>query len=272
MGKFDERALRMRKERIDLFGDKSATMIISRAKRSALSYREAVPKLASQIANANPSALCFDKDCGREVRVLNTFMFLSTNPHAAPMAMTACEVCSKKSNEEIIEIVRADLRSHFNVGPMQAADHVGTEFVERDVSVAAVAGISLAVVGADGDRDCPPALLFAKMLERNALPRFAFAHAGHNNCIHINRQLLLDLTAAGISHEWTFKEGNCPVLKTDGQPIGLHRWAEVAGWAVDASGGAVGNPVLFQRVEDYYGRRQMTDIKEVDQEPGNEAI
>jgi hypothetical protein len=58
------------------------------------------------------------------------------------------------------------------------------------------------------------------------------------------------------------KERICTVIADHGQPIGLHRWVEIDGWVIDASNGGMGNPVLFQRAEDYYSHREMTDIKE----------
>src|SRR5665213_702849 len=127
MGKFNERALRMRKERIDLFGDKSVTAIISRPERRALTYREAVPGLAKDIANANPPVLCFDLKCKNEVHSLDgLIMFVSTDPDAPPMGMAACVECSKKNDAEVTQILRDEFASQFSIDPIK--DGHGAEF------------------------------------------------------------------------------------------------------------------------------------------------
>jgi hypothetical protein len=266
MGKFDERALRMRKERIDLFGDKSVTAIISRPERRPLSYREAVPGLAADIANAKPPKLCFDIKCTNEVHDLNVYMFVATDPDAAPLGMAACEACSKKSDEEILDILRTEFAKQFGIDPTKPASVVGTHFAEMGTEQT-VHGIKLAIVDGIRGEPCPQAMIFSELLERRALPRFVFAFRGHNNCIAITNQLYLDLRDLGIENRFTFKEGSSSSLKSDGEPIGLHRWVELEGWVIDGSGGAFGNPVLFQRAEDYYRARQMTDIHDVTREP-----
>ncbi len=266
MGKFDERALRMRKERIDLFGDKSVTVVISRPERRALTYREAISNVEEQIATAKPSMLCFDPACGKEVHALGTFMMVVTDPHpnAQPVAMTACETCSLKSNEEILTIMRADFAQH-GLDPVEQAatavlDHGGAPFDEY-ATERTVAGIRLAVVGVFAE--CQPAIAFAVLLEARKLPLFAFMFRGHNNCYVVVGKLYRDLKELGAVDNFEWREGYCPILQSNGQPIGLHRWVEADGWVIDASGGAFGNPVVFQRVDDYYRKRQLTGIRDV---------
>lgn len=266
MGRFDERALRMRKERIDLYGDNSSIVVISRPERRAMTYREAVPGLAADIAKANPPVLCFDVKCPNEVRALSVFMFVSTDPEAAPMGMAACEACSKKSNEDILNILRTEFASEFGISPAKFSDQNSAPFEEM-LTLRDVHGMKLGVVGQMG-QECVVADAFATLLYKRKLPRFVFAFRGHNNCFAITQQLYLDLKDIGVERHWKRKEGFSSVLQGDGKPIGLHRWFECEGWAIDGSGGAFGNPVLFQRVDDYRSKRAMTDIRDVEEAPG----
>ena len=265
MGKFNERALRMRKERIDLYGDMSVTAIISRPERRALTYREAVPGLAADIAKAKPPGLCFDVNCPNEVHALNVYMFVSTAPEAAPMGMAACEACSKKSNEDILTVLRSEFASEFGIHPAKPSDHNGAPFEEM-LTERTVHGMRLGVVGEMG-QECLVADVFSGLLYERKLPRFVFAFRGHNNCFAITRQLYFDFKALGIEEHFAWKEGFSSVPQADGKPIGLHRWIECEGWAIDGSGGAFGNPIWFQRADDYYSKRAMTDIRDVEQEP-----
>jgi hypothetical protein len=270
MGKFDERALRMRKERIDLFGDKAVTVVISRPERRALTYREAIPAVEEQIATTKPPMPCFDPACGKEVHALGVFMMVVTDPHpnAQPVAMAACASCSTKSNEEILKIMRADLTRH-GLNPVEQAatatadleyGGAGAPFDEY-ATERTVAGIRLAVVG--NFPECRPAMAFAMMLEARKLPMFALMFRGHNNCYVVVSKLYRDLKTLGIADKFEWREGHCPIIQSNGEPIGLHRWVEADGWIIDASGGAFGNPVVFQRADDYYRKRQMTDIRDV---------
>lgn len=262
MGKFDERALRMRKERMDLYGDKSVTVVVSRPERPSLSYREAVPSLLSDIAS-KPPMLCFDVNCKNEVHSLRVFMFIVTDPKSAPLIVAACEACSKKTTEDIIKILRSTVKSHFGIGPAKPSDLVHAPFVES-ATEQTVAGIQLAIVDGVEGKACRQALFFGALLEDRKLPHFTIAFRGQNNCFSITRQLYLDFKALGIEERFSFKEGFSSLPKTDGQPIGQHCWIELDGWAIDASGGALGNPVLFQRTQDYYSRRIMSEIREVE--------
>lgn len=94
------------------------------------------------------------------------------------------------------------------------------------------------------------------------MPRFVFSFRNHNNCFSITQQLYLDFKDLGIEEMFALKEGYSSMPQVDGAPIGLHWWLELDGWVIDASGGAFGNPVLFQNAENYYARRMMPDIKD----------
>jgi hypothetical protein len=268
MGRFDERALRMRKERIDLFGNKAVTVVVSRPERRALTYREVIPALEEQIATIKPPMLCFDQACGKEVHALGVFMMVLTdpNPNAQPAAMAACETCSTKSNEEILNIIRADLTRH-GLNPVEQAATAVSEYggvgalFDEYATERTVAGIRLAVVG--NFAECRPAMAFAKLLEARKLPMFALMFRGHNNCYVVVSKLYHDLKSLGIADKFEWRQGYCPIIQSNNEPIGLHRWVEAGGWVIDAAGGAFGNPVVFQRAGDYYRKRQMTDIEDV---------
>jgi hypothetical protein len=262
MSKYDARSLRKRKEQIDLFGDKSTMVVISRPERRGISGQQDMAGVAEHIATANPAMTCFDKGCNAEVHALNTFMLIIRDDgQAKAMTMAACEACSNKSNEDILAVIRTDLRDH-GLAPASPAD-IGPvhEFEETAISGPRVAGIQLGVVG--NFSECDPAVIIAALLEAGKLPMFASFYRGHNNCYVIVRQLRDDFKALGVDHKFQYRVGCSGVLKAIGDPNGgMHSWIEAEGWVIDASGGGRGNPVLFQRAEDYYRARQMTDIRD----------
>ena len=261
MGKYDERALRMRKERIDLFGDKSVEVIISRPERPALSFREQLPSLAKEVENANPPKLCLDSNCENDVQSPNVFLFISTNAAANRIAM-ACPECSKKRDADLITILRRELPRQFGIKPARPSDLDEAHFAEQGTEVV-VDGFRLGLVDGIEGKPCSQALLFEELLAKRKLSRFAFAYRGQNNCFSITHQLYLDFKSLGIEKMFSFKEGHVSLPKADGTPVGAHRWIELDGWVIDASGGALGNPIVFQEAESYYARRIMTDIKNV---------
>jgi hypothetical protein len=120
-------------------------------------------------------------------------------------------------------------------------------------------------------KPCSKALFFKELLANRELPLFALAYRGQRNCFSITRQLYLDLKRLGIEKMFSFKEGNSSVPQADGTPVGTHRWIELDGWVIDASGGAAGNPIVFEEVGSYYARNIMTNIKNVKEYNGSNA-
>ena len=159
--------------------------------------------------------------------------------------------------------MRNEFASHFAIDPAKPSDADRLAPFEEDVTGFTVHGITLAIVDGIPGQPCSVAALFTALLEKRKLPRFAFAFRGHNNCFAITQQLYFDFKDLGIEHRFTYREGFSSVLQANGEPIGRHRWIELDGWAIDASGGALGNPVLFERADDYYSKRAMTDIRDV---------
>lgn len=261
MSKYDARSLRMRKEQIDLFGDKSTMVVISRPERRALTHRDKVSGVLADAARASPPTLCFDMNCKNEAQSINGLViFVLPRPDAPLGALVACRECSKKSDAAIIQIVRDETAKELHIDPV--TDQNGVVLDEK-LTFQTVDGVGLGIVDGIPGQPCEPALLFQKLLEEHKLPRFVFGFRGHNNCFNINDQLYLDFKDLGVADLFAFKEGFCGVIQTNGQPVGLHRWVELDRWAVDAAGGAFGNPIIFQEAGDYYRKRMMTDVRDV---------
>ena len=143
MGKFNERALRMRKERIDLFGDRSAEVIISRPERPTLSLRELIPSLATDVAKANPTKLCFVPNCANEIQSLNVCIHLSINPKAKPIWLMACPECSKKPDSHLLMIVRRQAQKLFGLSPSRPPELNAAHFAVRAPKLSSATSVLL---------------------------------------------------------------------------------------------------------------------------------
>ncbi|WP_316200592.1 MULTISPECIES: hypothetical protein [unclassified Bradyrhizobium] len=266
MGKFNERELRMRKERIDAFGDGSVQVVISRPERRALSYREQLPSLVQQLATVEPSRLCGNKDCGNEVRSIDNCVVIFFGTPPAMVTSILCPSCSEKRNEEILPIVREDVRQTFGLGKA-SADQGSVELDDgrhRSVAQRTVHGVTIHVVEAD-KYDCGPAKAFCELLQRGMLKRFLFAYQGKHNCFAIVKQIQFDFGDVELADYIKCRAGYCPIITSNGQPLGHHAWVECNGWAIDAASGGLGQSVIFQRIDDYVAMRQLTDIVDYDQ-------
>jgi hypothetical protein len=260
----------MRKERIDLFGDRSVQVIISRPERPALSARDLIPSLAADMAKAKPFKLCFNLACENEIQSLNVCVFLSTNTEAKTISMMACSECSKKLDSDLLTILRRQVPEQFGLRPSRPPVQNAAHFTEHGTEMV-VGGFRLGIVNGIEGKPCSQALFFKKLLADRELPLLAFAYRGQSNCFSITHQLYLDLKRLGIEKMFSFKEGNISLSKADGTPVGRHRWIELDGWVIDASGGAAGNPIVFQEAESYYARHVMTDIVHVKEYHGSNA-
>ncbi len=170
-----------------------------------------------------------------------------------------CAACAEKSNDEILGVVRREFAPTFDKASIvnAAASGVHFEAVTRRI----VHGIGMAFPL--DEPDIPDvALLFGELLEQQKLTRFDAYFRGASNCFEIVNQLYLDFKTLGLENAFTYKMGFSSRMKSDGEPIGLHGWIEADGWAIDCSGGAHGNPILFQRVADYYAAREMKDVQD----------
>lgn len=262
MAKFDERA--MRKEAVDLFGDKSFRVVISRPERPSISFREQLSGLAKEIADANPPKLCFDGRCDNEIRSPPKVTIFVSNAGSMSnrMVFFACSECSKKRDAELIPILQTEIRRIFGINPVQPSKFEAVHFAEQGIEIV-VGEYRLGIVGGSERKSCSQALFFEKLLANGELPRFAFAYKGHRNCVSVTHQLYLDLKSLGIEKKFSFKEGHSALPKGDGTSIGLHRWIELDGWVIDASNGGAESPIVFQEAKDYYNRRLMTNIRDV---------
>jgi hypothetical protein len=116
--------------------------------------------------------------------------------------------------------------------------------------------IKFAVVPDAAHPECKPLATLSGMLERDALPTFAFLWGLTDNgdCHEIAEALSNDLTdnLASPRDEWNWIMADC-------ERIGSHSWLECDGWAIDASNGKT-RPVIIQRAADY---RRAVKVKRV---------
>lgn len=253
MSKFDERAMRMRREQIDLFGNKSLIVVMSRPGRRSLAYP--VVKVAEAVSREKQTPTCMNRACSNEVREVDTFFAVVRSGSPLTIFQFACPACAAKSDAELLSIVRDGLSAHADIGQPNIED--GYTF-EVKGEQATVRGIRIFDVG---DGPSVAADTFKSLLADGLLPFFEFNHpTGCRNCFAINSWLFRDLKAAGYLDRITFWRGNSKRLRPDGEPVGPHYWAELDGSVIDGANGSY-NPVLIQRREDYLREREMADIE-----------
>jgi hypothetical protein len=217
--------------------------------------------IAAALAAGRPT-LCFNLDCDNELHTLPAvlaFLRPTGDPHIPPIAMGVCEQCAKQSDDELREIMRKGLGKQYGFGgPPDGYEKVELAIPGR---VFSVAGVQIAEVQTDTSAPfSTAAAIFTDLLEAHLLPRFVTFRHGASNCHGIVNQLHLDLKEIGIDHQFSFKRGFAGTLKNKADPQGLHSWIEIDGWAIDASNGAAGSPVLVAPIAEYYAYLQLTDI------------
>jgi hypothetical protein len=268
MSKYSWRNLRLRqemkREQIDLLGDGEVVAVISRPERRPHSFRECVPAFAEMIAKDAKGAQCFNKRCTNEFNsVPDAYVFVRTNKSLPPVCSGICPECAKKSDEEILAILRDEFGERRGLAKMPSGTAVAQMPIDPSTvhETDPIDGVRLRIVTEGNPADCAPAVIFTGLLEQRKLRRLLLYHGGGNNCHFITAQIYLDLVEIGMADKFAFKIGNAGVLKSDGEPIGLHSWIEADGWGIDCSGGIVGNPILFQRLEPFYERLQLTHVR-----------
>ena len=104
---------------------------------------------------------------------------------------------------------------------------------------------------------------FLFLLDEKKLPRFSMFRQGVGNCHSLVSVLYLDLKDAGVADRFKYTRGSCSVIAGPDDPDGLHSWIEIDGWAIDGSGGAVGNPILVQEAEIFRKDRGAANIHDI---------
>jgi hypothetical protein len=208
--------------------------------------------------------LCYDADCGHEFSSLpDVIIAIRTADNVAQLMGTGvCPTCAQKTNSEILEVVRKEMATK---GLAPAAGSPSTAEIEVTTYGAYVIpdlpnGMSLHIMcedDSDVDDDAPHT--FAALIKAGKLPRFTLMWQGSHNCHSIANDLRQDLTA--LNMEADVKMGFSNVTKSDGEPMGLHAWVEIEGWAIDASQGGMGKPVYMRRIAPYREMIKATDIK-----------
>jgi hypothetical protein len=212
-------------------------------------------------------ALCLNPECSNELRALPTvFAFVKTsdNPASRPIGMGICDQCAQKSDDELREV----MRKTFDRFGLYGEKDKHTK-VEMDIEVAHRLDVGqLKVVVPRTDRFsnntiCDAAQAFACLVRDGKLGRFTAFYFGAHNCHALVAQLRLDLCEIGAERLFAFKRGSSELLKSEIDPDGLHSWVEVEGWAIDVSGGALGNPIVIQPIEDFCIRYRMADVCDI---------
>lgn len=259
-----------------LFDEPYPAAFISRHAHRTLDALRLLPDFTAQIVKnvqrGKPS-LCFSEAHEYEFHTVpEVFAVLRTADDAPVVIMGICPDCAQQSDAELYSVMRSQFK-RFGIG--KTGDQSGHAKVmveiENVVGIDAIPGVRVAVALSDGSEspyDCAPATLLVGLLRRGALVRFMAFRRGEHNCHAIVDQLYLDFKEIGIAQAFAYKRGSSPMLASANDPDGLHSWIEADGWAIDASGGAVGNPIMVQRVAAFYERMKITKVHEIErQEP-----
>jgi hypothetical protein len=276
MGEAKRRRLLAAREWVDLFApDRRIKAAISRPSSRTSTTRPYESALAADISRRTTTAepaLCLNPECSYELRTLPAvFAFIKTpdGPGAQPIGTGVCDQCAQKSDEELRDIMRKTF-GRFGLDG-EKAKHVK---IEMDIEVAHsldLGQIKIVVARTDrfpNDPVCDAAQALACLVRDGKLRRFVTLYFGAHNCHALVDQLRLDLRDIGADEVFALKRGSSEVLKSEADPDGLHSWVEADGWAIDVSGGALGNPVVIQPAEDFYVRYRMSAICDFDQGRG----
>jgi hypothetical protein len=259
-----------------LFDDPCPAAFISRPPRRTLDALKLLPGFTAEVAKRAQSgepSLCFNEAHDYEFRAVpDVFAVLIAAGDASPIVMGICPECAKQPDAELYSIMRSQFK-RFGIG--NADDETGHKKVvveiENVVGIDAIPGVRVAVALSDKSEspyDCEPAQVLIALLRRGALRRFMAFRRGAHNCHAIVDQLYLDFKEIGIAHAFAYKRGSSPLIASSNDPDGLHSWIEADGWVIDASGGAADNPIMVQRIADFYERMKMTNMHEIErQEP-----
>jgi hypothetical protein len=280
MGEAKRKREAMAREWVPLFSsDLPAKVAISRPSSRTVTTRLFENGLREDItrrAKTKEPALCFYPDAEHELRAMpQAFAFLTTtsDPKAAPpIGVGICEECAARFDDDAIRAMLRKSFARFGFDGVKE-QHVKIEFdMETAFAFEAAPGVPIVVAARkDGTNEvCAAAAGFAALLQGRKLPRFVAFQNGAHNCHALVNQLYLDLKDIGAARLFAFKRGESALLKTKADPEGLHSWVEADGWAIDGSGGALGNPIIVQPVADFYARWQLTNVRDALAEPGTE--
>jgi|SRR5579862_4981735 len=250
-----------------LFNGRYPAAVISRPGRRPVASYSFAPIMAAQIAEregAGEPAMCFRNGCPVEFHAMpECFAVLRMTADGPPLTMGICPECARSSDAEIFATLRDQFKK-FGVG-------TGTDSkikkVEMQIPIVLVMdvlpGVKIAVAAeSKSETPCDVANMLADLLRDKKLLRFMAFRRGAHNCHAIVHQLRLDLKALGIENQFSYKRGSSAAIANEVDPEGLHSWLERDGWAIDVSGGALGNPIMVQRVAAFYDRYQLTDIND----------
>jgi hypothetical protein len=255
-----------------LSDDAFPAAFISRPSHRTLDAHKYLPVFTAQVATNAQSgkpSLCFNEAHDYEFcTVPEVFAVARMSEDAPPLVMGICPECAKKSDAALYSIMRRQFQSRGIGKADDEGDHAKVVMeIENVASVEAIPGVHIAVALSDKSQspyDCEIATVLRALLRRGALPRFMAFRRGVHNCHVIVQQLYLDFKEVGIDTSFAYKRGSSPILASRKDPDGLHSWIEADGWAIDVAGAAAGNPIMMQRVADFYERLKVTNVHDIE--------
>jgi hypothetical protein len=218
-----------------------------------------------RVAHTPEHVLCSNVDCDNAIHSAPDVMgfILARRGDDRVVGSSICPDCASKGRAAILDVLR-NVAMHIGFAPLRGA------VAEMDIgpSASAVArppcGLELLELLEEGQEICHVTRQLMSLIDGGHLPDFTtYASRGHGNCHHITGVLVRELRRLGLVG-FDNKIGFSGVLKSDGEPVGLHSWIEREGWAIDAAGGGLGRPILIAPVERYRKLFQLTDVRDRD--------
>lgn len=214
-----------------------------------------------QVRQTGKPPLCFNTNCPNEITATPpAFVLMRTaEDDAVPCtAMSVCPECAKKSEAEILAVLREQMHHRGLDGlrpnpPTLVLDNVSCQVIRN-----LPGGIEIATLVDNEDEPVSSlAYAIAQWLERGELPRLLAMWHGAHNCHAIVDTMMEDFRRIGFDEFFEAKCGFCGVRLSNGEPMGEHSWIECNGWAIDPSGGAAGSPIKIVRLDRYYNLMQI---------------
>ena len=253
-----------------MFPDTSspARVAISRTGMRPLGTAAAENQIVADIARlsaANKPLLCFNPECNTRIRTITnvlTFLKTSDDPDVPATVSCVCENCAALSDDELHRIMREAYAPQYGLDQKHWMRGNGVQLDRTNMYQFDAGGVPVLVA-----REPPiPAAPFAFItaLKCRKLSGVLMSRNSACNCHHVVRQIRLDLQDLGMVQLFSFKHGHSELLKNEAYPEAAHSWVEAEGWAIDASNGAFGNPVLVIPTVDFHMLWQITNISDID--------
>jgi hypothetical protein len=247
--------------------DSPVRMAISRAGMrplgTAMAERQIIADVAAYAAADKP-LLCFNPECSTRIRTVTgvlTFLKTSDDPNVPAMVSCVCESCAARSDDELRQIMREIYGPQYGLDQKHWMRGKGVQLDLSNMYQLDAGGVPVLAARKPPIPTAP--LAFIGALGRRELSGVLMSRNSACNCHQLVRQIRRDLQNLGIVQQFSFKHGHSELLKNETYPEGAHSWIEAEDWAIDASNGAFGNPVLMIPAADYRALWQLTNISDI---------